>query len=48
MAHQRFCDLGDDKGEMTWVARDYDPRWIGLDDSNDGSSPSNGSDMESH
>ncbi len=24
----RCCDLGDDKGEMTWVVGDDDPRWI--------------------
>jgi hypothetical protein len=35
----RFCDLGYDKGEMTWVARECDPRWISLDDFDDGPSP---------
>jgi hypothetical protein len=33
---------------MTWVVRNCDPRWIGLDNFDDGPSPLEDNDMEFH
>lgn len=42
---RRCYDSRDDKGEIIWVVRKCDPRWIGLDDSDDSPSTSEGNDM---
>jgi hypothetical protein len=44
----RCCDSRDDKGEMTWVVGDDNPRWINSKDFNDRPSPLKGNGKESH